>query len=299
MLDAIAAASRIPPMGIAGTIVAVAVATALLLAAERSVPLRVQRCPWLRELAINIAFSAMAFGVSAAVVRPAIVSAIGWSERRDLGLVHLLALPPLARGVVVFLWLDLTFYYWHRLNHQWPLLWRFHNVHHCDPDLGVSTSFRFHFGEVVLSTVFRVLQITAVGASLPAYAVYETAFQLNTLFHHSNVRLPIRLERRLNRLLVTPRMHGIHHSQVREETNSNYSVVLPWWDRLHRTLRLNVPQSRIVIGVPGYAEPGDNQFWPLLAMPFRGQRPYWVGPGGEGQERQPGTLGPDLHRLEE
>lgn len=286
-------------MSLAGTVAAVAVAAVLLLAAERKFPLRAQKTPWIRELAINAAFSIMAFAVSAALVRPAIARALGWSQGYDLGLIYLVDLPPVMRGFLVFLWLDLTFYYWHRLNHQWPFLWRFHNVHHCDPDLGVSTSFRFHFGEVALSTFFRVLQVSVIGASLSAYVIYEIAFQLNTLFHHSNVRLPIHLERWLNRFLVTPRMHGIHHSQVRDETNSNYSVVLPWWDWLHRTLRLNVPQAQILIGVPGYAEPEDNRLWALLAMPFRRQRNYWMGPGGESLQRNPDTLGTDLRHLEE
>lgn len=274
-------------------------AAALFFVAERWAPLREQRVPWLRELTINLAISALAFGTSVALVQPAILRALRWASAGELGLVHLVGMPPLARGFLVFLLLDLTFYYWHRLNHQWPGLWRFHNVHHCDPDLGVSTSFRFHFGEVALSAVFRVVQITVIGASLPAYAAYEAAFQLNTLFHHSNVRLPIRLERGINRFLVTPRMHGIHHSQVWEETSSNFSVVLPWWDRLHRTLRLNVPQGRIVIGVPGYSEPEDNRTGSLLAMPFRRQRDYWSSPEGKRVERRPEFLGGDPHRLEE
>jgi sterol desaturase/sphingolipid hydroxylase (fatty acid hydroxylase superfamily) len=84
------------------------------------------------------------------------------------------------------------------------------------------------------------------------------------------------LERAVNVLLVTPRMHGIHHSQARPETNSNFGVVFPWWDRLHRTLRLNVPQSAIVIGIPGYSRPEDNRFWNALAHPFRRQRDYWL-----------------------
>jgi sterol desaturase/sphingolipid hydroxylase (fatty acid hydroxylase superfamily) len=281
------------------TVAVVAAAALLLFLAERTVPLRTQRCPWLGELAINLALSALAFGVSAVLVRPAVVRTMGWSQRQDLGLVYLVEMPAWARGLLVFVLLDLTFYYWHRLNHEWPALWRFHNVHHCDPDLGVATSFRFHFAEVALSTVFRVVQVSTIGAALPVYAVYEVAFQLNTLFHHSNVRLPIRLERLLNQILVTPRMHGIHHSQVREETNSNYSVVLSWWDRLHRSLRLNVPQSRIVIGVPGYSAPEDNQLRRLLSMPFRKQRDYWKGPGGERIQREPEDLGPNLYRLED
>jgi sterol desaturase/sphingolipid hydroxylase (fatty acid hydroxylase superfamily) len=87
--------------------------------------------------------------------------------------------------------------------------------------------------------------------------------------------LPIRLERLLNKLLVTPRMHGIHHSQVRRENNSNYGVVFPWWDRVHRTLGLNIPQAEIVIGIPGYCQPDDNRLRNALLMPFRKQRDYW------------------------
>lgn len=94
---------------------------------------------------------------------------------------------------------------------------------------------------MLFSAMLRADQAGLIGASLPIYLIYELFYQSNTLFHHSNVRLPHALERRLNWLLVTPRMHGIHHPQVREETNSNYSAILPWWDRLHRTLRLNVP----------------------------------------------------------
>src|SRR5690606_5035552 len=121
-----------------------------------------------------------------------------------------------------------------------PFLWRFHNVHHLDPDLDVSTALRFHFGEIAFSAAFRVVQISAIGVGAPVYWAYELCFQAGTLFHHSNVRLPLRLERALSRLLVTPRMHGIHHSQVEAEASSNYGVLLPWWDLLHRTLRLNV-----------------------------------------------------------
>ena len=83
-----------------------------------------------------------------------------------------------------------------------------------------------------------------------ALSVWQKLLLLSVMFHHSNVRLPIKFERRLNRFLVTPRMHGIHHSIVRAETNANWSSGLTCWDWLHGTLRLNVPQNEIVIGVP-------------------------------------------------
>jgi sterol desaturase/sphingolipid hydroxylase (fatty acid hydroxylase superfamily) len=175
-------------------------------------------------------------------------------------------------------------------NHRIPFLWRFHNVHHIDPELDVSTAFRFHCGEVALSAGFRVVQVAAIGPPAWIFLIYEGVFQANTVFHHSNVRLPIQVERRLNWVLVTPRMHGIHHSQVRDETNSNYSVVFSWWDRLHRTLGLSIPQRDIVIGVPAYSAPTDNRFWDNLLLPFRAQRDYWRRPDGTIVQRDPATV---------
>jgi sterol desaturase/sphingolipid hydroxylase (fatty acid hydroxylase superfamily) len=272
-------------------------AFALLLAVERRWPLRRRALGTLHHLGVNLALSALAFATAAVTVRPVVSGLIGAAADTG-GIVGFLPLPAAARFVAGFLLMDLAFYWWHRANHRWPFLWRFHNVHHIDPELDVSTSFRFHWGEVALSTGFRVLQVSLLGVTAPIYAAYELAFQLNTLFHHSNARLPLPLERGLNRLLVTPRMHGIHHSQVRRESDSNFSVVLSLWDRLHGTIRLNVPQAAITIGVPAYTLPGDDRLWLALALPFRRQRDYWRRPDGTPVERDPATLGADERHLE-
>jgi sterol desaturase/sphingolipid hydroxylase (fatty acid hydroxylase superfamily) len=247
----------------------------LLFAVERLAALRRSSRPLLGRLLVNAGVSTLAFAVAMLLVRPAALAALQWATDIPFGLIHIVPMPEPARFVVAFLLMDVTFYWWHVVNHRIPFLWRFHNVHHIDPDLDVSTAFRFHFVEVALSAAFRIAQVAAIGLSAWMFAVYELVFQANTAFHHSNVRLPIRLERLLNVFLVTPRMHGIHHSEVREETNSNYSVVFSWWDRLHRTIRLNIPQSDIVIGVPGYARRTDNGLWHGLLLPFRRQRDYW------------------------
>jgi sterol desaturase/sphingolipid hydroxylase (fatty acid hydroxylase superfamily) len=201
-------------------------------------------------------------------------------------LLRIIPLPFTAEFILGFLLMDLTFYYWHRANHSIPFFWRFHNVHHVDPDLDVSTSFRFHFGEVLYSLGFRALQVYLLGISLLTYLVYELVFQCATMFHHSNVRLPITVERWLNKIIVTPRMHGIHHSIVKDETNSNFSVIFRWWDLMHGTLRLQVKQSDVVIGVPAYLEPQDNKFLNLLILPFRKQREYWRLSSGRQPERE-------------
>ena len=132
-----------------------------------------------------------------------------------------------------------------------------------------------------------------MGAFPLLYVAYGITFQLCTLFHHSNLRLPLRLERLLNSVVVTPRMHGIHHSVVAAETNSNYSVVFRFWDLINGSLRLGVGQSDITIGVAGYSAPSDNGVWTLLAMPFRKQRDYWRFPGGGRPHRDRGYAAPN------
>jgi sterol desaturase/sphingolipid hydroxylase (fatty acid hydroxylase superfamily) len=257
----------------AHNIVLLGVAYLLFFMLERALPLRRAKAELLRRLIVNFVISATAFVTTLVLVEPAARAMLGISA----GLVPLLGLDGLAEIAVSFLLLDLTFYYWHVANHRIALLWRFHNVHHIDPDLDVSTAFRFHFVEIAFSVVFRVGQVLLIGPSIAAYAIYQAIFQLGTLFHHSNVRLPLALERALNLVLVTPRMHGIHHSNIREENLSNFSVVFSWWDRLHRTLRVNVPQADVTIGIPGYAEPGDNRVLRNLWFPFTKQRDYWRG----------------------
>jgi sterol desaturase/sphingolipid hydroxylase (fatty acid hydroxylase superfamily) len=247
----------------------------ILLLTERIAPLRQRTRPLFWRLLKNLLLTAAVFLVGSLVVRNAGRGTSEWTTERGFGLVLLIPLPKWCRVVIGILLMDLTFYYWHWANHRIRVLWRFHNVHHIDPDLDVSTSFRFHFGEIAYSAVFRVVQMLLIGADPLTYAIYETVFNAETMFHHSNIRLPVKMERWLNNVIVTPRMHGIHHSAVGRETNSNYSVIFPWWDRFNRTLLLNVPHASIRIGVPGYLEEQDNHLWNLLIMPFIKQKRYW------------------------
>jgi sterol desaturase/sphingolipid hydroxylase (fatty acid hydroxylase superfamily) len=258
----------------------------LLFVLERFFPLRKTTRSLIARLFVNLAISVLTFIAAAGLVQPVARWALGWSAGKGFGLVHLVTLPAPFGFALSFLLMDLAFYYWHLANHWVPFLWRFHNVHHIDPDLDVSTAFRFHFGEIILSTCFSLFQVSVIGPSAWAFAAYQAVFQAEVIFHHSNVRLPIGAERLLNKVLVTPRMHGIHHSQVRRENNSNFGTVFPWWDRLHRTLGVNIPQDEVVVGVPGYTLRDDNRFWNALLMPFRKQRDYWRRPDGMLVERQ-------------
>jgi sterol desaturase/sphingolipid hydroxylase (fatty acid hydroxylase superfamily) len=150
-----------------------------------------------------------------------------------------------------------------------PWLWRLHAVHHADLDLSATTALRFHAAEMLVSVPYRAAQVALLGVGPRALGLWQRLLFVSILFHHSNLRLPIWLERRLAPFVVTPRMHGIHHSVRRDETNSNWSSGLTLWDRLHGTLRLDVPQRAITIGVPALRNPREVTLGRLLAMPFR------------------------------
>jgi sterol desaturase/sphingolipid hydroxylase (fatty acid hydroxylase superfamily) len=243
--------------------------------------------PKLTRTARNLAVAGIGAVALQLTERPLALGLAALVERHDLGLLKLVHLPVLLETVLAILLLDYTLYVWHVLTHKVPLLWRFHLVHHVDLDLDASTALRFHFGELAISVPWRMAQVIIIGVSPFAYLAWQTFVLLSILFHHSNVELPIGLERLLNRLIVTPRMHGIHHSIVRDETDSNWSSGLSIWDRLHGTLRLNVPQHEITIGVPAYRGPGDVELLKILLMPFGKQRAPWRLPDNGEPSREP------------
>lgn len=248
--------------------------------AERCRPLRRSVEPKGTHDARNLAVAVAAAMSLQLVERPVVGPLTKLVERRGWGLLKLARLPRPMEVTLAVVLLDYTLYLWHVLTHRVAFLWRFHAAHHVDLDLDASTALRFHFGELAISTAWRATQVALIGVSPLSLSMWQTFLFLSILFHHSNVRLPVEVERRLNRFFVTPRMHGIHHSVVREETDSNWSSGLTLWDWLHGTLRLNVPQGEITIGVPAYREPEEVGLAEVLKMPFGEQRPAWILPGG-------------------
>ena len=221
-----------------------------------------------KRLFINFIVSLPAFVLLRLLFIPAMVWLAVNNQDWQFGLSYWLMAPVWMETILAFLLLDYSNYIWHILLHKLPILWRFHLVHHTDLDLDITTAFRFHFGEMIGSVLFRGAAILIIGASPIMVLIYEIVFEAATQFHHSNTKLPFRLERFLNYLIVTPRMHGIHHSMVKKETDSNYSVIFSFWDRIHKTVRLNIHQDEIVTGVPAYADERELTIGKLLKLPF-------------------------------
>jgi len=244
------------------------VAVGTLYLVERLRPLRMRKEPGPDRIGRNLVIGLLAAATTAAGEWPLVAPAQALAERRRLGLLRWLPLPRALRVVLGFLLLDYTLYLWHRLNHRVPLLWRFHAVHHIDLDLDTTTGVRFHFGELSMAAVFRAAQVLLLGVDRETLRLWQQMLVLSVVFHHSNLGLPVEVERGLVAVLVTPRMHGIHHSTRVEETDSNYSSLLSCWDRLHRSLRLNVAQASVTIGVQGFSTPEDVTLLSSLTLPF-------------------------------
>lgn len=237
---------------------------------ERRHPLRqTQRESKLRRNARNVSLAALSAATIHLIERPIVEPLARLVERRHWGLLQRLRLPRWLETLLAVALLDYTLYVWHIVTHRLPALWRFHSVHHIDLDMDASTAIRFHFGEMAISMLWRAGQIVAIGVAPRALSAWQSALFVSVLFHHSNVGLPIAVERRLSRLIVTPRLHGIHHSIIAAESDSNWSSGLTIWDRLHGTLKLNIPQDEITIGVAALREPEDVTLPKILALPFR------------------------------
>ncbi|HJV65015.1 MAG TPA: sterol desaturase family protein [Geomonas sp.] len=246
---------------------------ATVVAFELKRPLRRNRQDKLGRDARNAAVSLLAAATVSLAEQPVVAPLSLAVHQQRLGLLKAVRLPAVAEVALSVILLDYTLFIWHYLTHKVSLLWRFHKSHHVDLDMDASTALRFHPGELLFSVPWRAAQVRLLGISPLALAVWQTLTLMAIMFHHSNLRLPFALERRLCRLIVTPRMHGIHHSVVRYETDSNWSTIFSWPDHLHGTLRLNVPQDKITLGVPGYQDPGQVTLGRVLEMPFRPEVP--------------------------
>jgi sterol desaturase/sphingolipid hydroxylase (fatty acid hydroxylase superfamily) len=173
------------------------------------------------------------------------------------------------RSLFIMLLLDLWMYLWHRLNHEFPMLWRFHSVHHSDCQLDVTSSWRFHPGEILLSELLRLPFLVLSGACVQDILLYNLLMTPVIQLHHSNIRFPEPFDRLLRLIVPTPLLHRIHHSPVRNEHDANYGAMLTIWDRLFGTLAVKQVTPATPIGLEGGNPPASQRVAALIASPFR------------------------------
>lgn len=192
-----------------------------------------------------------------------------YAREAGFGLFPWLSLGIWTEIIIAILIFDAWMYLWHRLNHVIPLLWRFHQVHHSDPRMDVTSGVRFHPGEIALSHLARLIVIPFLGLDLWHLVIYESLLLPVILLHHSNVALPARLDAILRCLIVSPNMHRVHHSNWQPETDSNYSSVFSIWDRIFRSYRWRDDYHTIQYGLTQLTEEKWHTFKGILSTPFR------------------------------
>ena len=155
--------------------------------------------------------------------------------------------------------------------HAVPLFWRVHRMHHADLDFDVTTGVRFHPIEILLSLGIKLGLVAVLGPPAVAVLIFEVALSGTSMFNHSNLRIPDRIDAALRNLLVTPDMHRVHHSIAVGETNTNFGFNLSWWDRILGTY---CPQpaaghEQMIIGIDAFRDPAELRLDRMLWQPFR------------------------------
>lgn len=218
------------------------------------------------HLAISIANSVILYFV---ITRP-FLSAVPLAGSGNQGLAGLFGLSGWREVIATVVVLDFWIYWMHRANHLFPFLWRFHKAHHSDMEIDVTTSARFHPGEVIISNGVKCLLILAWGPSLAGLVLFDTLVTLCSQFHHANLHLPRPLLDPLERLFVTPRMHRCHHSLHRNCFNTNFATILSLWDRLGRSYHLAADRREMEqIGLQELRGTQTMQLAPFLLTPLK------------------------------
>ncbi len=171
-----------------------------------------------------------------------------WQQNIWQGLFHYIRLPWL-NLTLAFLFLDLYLYLWHRLMHNLPLGWFFHQIHHTELAMNISTTYRFHIVEVIASNIPRLGLIWLFGITQNQVLFYDMILAITLIFQHSNWALALKIDKSLSCLIVTPNYHRFHHSQVLSESKSNYASILTIWDKIFNSYYYSPKPENIKLGL--------------------------------------------------
>lgn len=190
--------------------------------------------------------------------------------RHGWGLFNALHWPLWQEILLSILLLDFAIWAQHLITHKVPLFWRFHRVHHADRDFDVTTALRFHPVEILASMGLKIGLVYALGPQAVAVVLFEVILNGTALFNHSNLRLPLWLDRVVRLVLVTPDMHRVHHSVHRGEHDSNYGFALSVWDRIFGTYIAQplAGHDGMKVGLEWQDEKPSKLGWALM-LPFR------------------------------
>ncbi|MCG8482233.1 MAG: sterol desaturase family protein [Clostridia bacterium] len=183
---------------------------------------------------------------------------------RGIGILNLFNFNDYIEIITAVIFLDIVIYWQHRLFHRVDILWKLHKMHHFDPEITTSTGLRFHPFEIMISIGIKLLAVIVIGASPLAVLIFEILLNVTAMFNHSNINIPIKVDRMLRKVLITPDVHRIHHSVYRDEMNANFGFSVVYWDIIFKTF-INQPKDghlNMRIGLVG--SPEEKIYFPKM-----------------------------------
>lgn len=215
----------------------------------------------------NFGISFLSFTVNG-LLSGVVVYVVSCTAEHGWGLLQYVSLPPVVDVVLGMLLIDFGSYCFHNAQHKAPFLWRFHRVHHSDPNLNASSILRFHPVDVALSQcLFQIVWIPLMGISMTSFVLYGCIALPLLVFQHSNIRFPDWLEKYGRYVFSTPGWHKIHHSDEQLYTDSHYGDVFTFWDRIFGTHH-SVSPNEISYGLKEFRDEKHQTIKGQLMMPF-------------------------------
>lgn len=191
------------------------------------------------------------------------------NKKYSLGLLNIFAMSVYLELIVSVIVFDLWMYIWHRVNHKLRFFWIFHRAHHNDINMDSTSAWRFHPVEIILSSIFNIVVLIIIGIKFKYFILYKFLMQPVILFHHSNINLYEKYDSIIRLFIVTPNMHRVHHNRYWKETQTNFSTIFSFWDRLFKTFKKNDNTYNIEYGLNLFREKKWQSFLGFLLIPFK------------------------------
>ena len=217
----------------------------------------------------NFSLSLVSWYVTTVVSTLYVLLLADWSQINHYGLFQNVSAPFLVMFFTLLLVSQLLSYLVHIAFHKIDWLWPIHAVHHTDVDVDVTTSYRHHPLEALVSLPFIAPIILLLGTPIEVVAAYKIFEVVFTVFSHSNIRIPEVLEKYLRLIILTPDFHRLHHCVEERHTNSNYGSLVPWFDYLFGTASSKPykEQETMALGLEYLREPRDSRLDQLIWAP--------------------------------
>ena len=240
---------------------------------ESGIPLFNMNYKRFRHGIINITFTLITLIINL-VGAIGIMAAVKYNEYNNSGLLNIFDLPLWIYVIIGLSLMDfIGAWFIHWIEHSVKWMWKFHIIHHSDPNVDVTSGLRHHPGENIFRLCFTIIAVLITGASFGLVMMYQTISVFFAHFSHANIRIPIKIDKYLAYIFVTPHFHKVHHHYIQPHTDSNYGNIFSFWDYIFGTVTKLENIEDVIYGIDTHMEIKENSsITNLLLIPFQPYR---------------------------